>query len=62
MKVVEESKNFAIVEYPPMEIVTRKDVVIHLEKMVDMGLEPLHRLEGKYQFNFVCRKTSKYKP
>ena len=58
MKVVEESKNYAVVEYPPEDVSTRKDALNLMEAVRALGLKPLHRLEGQYQNSFVCETSS----
>ena len=56
MKVVEESVNYAVVSYTPAEVLNMEDALKLMEDIRLLGYRPLHRLEGKFQFHFVCEK------
>ena len=56
MRIIEESEHYAVVSYPPAEVKGILDALNLLEEIHEMGLKPLHRLEGSHQFNWVCEK------
>lgn len=60
MKVKHESERFAVVEFPRADVATPEDALSILEKIADMKLVPLHRMEGAYGNCFACLKEDDY--
>ena len=54
MKTLNKSENYAIVQFPRMDVATAEDVLTLLEEIRAEGFRPLHKLEVQYNNCFVC--------